>query len=101
MVDFDQPMIEVLDKWLGANSTNNDTRLMLKACDIKTYVDFRSMGKSSVAALERISNQATIKLKEVHAIRVNDILSYIAFIETSNEKLAENSTQWDISHFRK
>ena len=59
------------------------------------------MEKSSVAPLEEISNQATIKLKEVHAIRVNDILSYIAFIETSNEKLADNPTQWAISHFRK
>ena len=66
---------------------------MLKACDIKTYVDFRSMGKSSVSALEQISNQATIKLKEVHAIRVNGILSCIAFIETSDEKLADNPTQ--------
>ena len=74
---------------------------MLIKNDIKTYDDFQGMTKDSVAALDGVINRANTKLKEVHAIWLNEILSYISFIKTSDEKLEENPTQWDISVFRK
>ena len=40
MVDFDKMLTKVVDVWLGASSANNDTQLMLKANNIKTYDDF-------------------------------------------------------------
>ena len=69
--------------------------------NIKTYDNFRVMENNSVLALERSIARAPTKLKEVHAIRVNEILSNIKFIKTSNKNLADNLTQWNKSHFRK
>ena len=59
------------------------------------------MENDSVAALERHIAKASTKLKEVHAIRVIEILSYIKFIKNSDMNLVDDPTQWDKSHFRK
>ena len=77
MVDFDAPLVQVLDVWLGASSGNHKIRQMFKVCDIKTFLMFHMMEKDSVAALERIIAQAPTKLREVHSIRINKILMFI------------------------
>mmetsp|Transcript_57277 Transcript_57277/g.61950 ORF Transcript_57277/g.61950 Transcript_57277/m.61950 type:complete len:305 (-) Transcript_57277:194-1108(-) len=101
IVDFDQPLAKVLDRWLGATSATNDIRLMFKANNINTFEDFRGMGKDGVSALERIVANAPTKLKEVHVIRVNEILSFIQFLETINELVAADPLQWKKTDFRK
>ena len=77
MVDFDQLLLEVVDRWLGASSANNNVHMMLIKNNIKTYEEFHVMDKEYVAALERPIARAPTKLKEVHAIRVNKLLSFI------------------------
>ena len=53
------------------------------------------MGKDSVADMERIlPNTATDKLKEIRTIRINKILLFIQFLETIDELVADNPTQW-------
>ena len=93
MVDFDTELLKVVNVWLWGSSASNDMRLMLIANDIKTYDNFRCLTPVGVSALDRVSNRATVKLKEVHAIRVNEMLSYISFIETSDETLADDPLQ--------
>ena len=62
MVDFDAPLVQVLETWLGASSANHEICQMFKACDIKTFLMFRMMEEDSVAALERTIAQAPTKL---------------------------------------
>ena len=101
MVDFDKPLVEVLDVWLGASSANHKICLMFKVCDIKTYDMFCIMGTNTVAALERIISQTPTKLKEVHSIRIYEILSFIQFLETIDELIADYPFVWKVGDYRK
>ena len=76
MVDFDKSLLKVVNVWLGGSSPNNDIRLMLIKNDIKTYDDFQGLTQASASALDKVINRATVKLKEVHVIRINELLSY-------------------------
>ena len=67
---------------------------MLIANNIKTYEDFWVMEKDSVAVLMRTIAMAPTKLKEVHGIRVNEILSFIWFLETIDKVVADDPLQW-------
>ena len=95
MGDFDKPLTKVVDKWLGTGSASNYICMMLKVNDVKTYEDFRVIEKDSIAALERPIARAPTKLKEVPAIGLNKTISYIQFLETFNEQLADDPSQWD------
>ena len=101
MVDFDKPLTEVLDVWLGASGLSHKIRLIFKVCDIKTYLMFHIMDKDSVAAWESIVAQAPTKLREIHAIRINKILAFIRFLETIYILVADNPMLWKIEDFRK
>ena len=99
-MDFDKLLIEVLDVWLGASSTNHELRQIFKACDIKTYLMFHMMEKDSVAALERVITQAPTKLREVHSIGINEILMFIQFLETIDMVVADDPNTWKIEDYR-
>ena len=77
IVDFDAPLVQVLETWLGATNVNHKIRQMFKACDIKMFLMFRMMEEDNVAALERNIAQAPTKLREVHSIRINKKLMFI------------------------
>ena len=50
--------------------------------------------------LDRVSNRATVKLKEVHALHLEELLAYISFMETTDETIADDPLKWDTSDFR-
>ena len=52
-----------------------------------------------VSVMNRVSNRATVKLKEVHALRLEELLSYISFMETTDETIADDPSKWDTSDF--
>ena len=93
MVDFDAKLLIVVEKWLRGSSANNDIRLMLIANDYKIFDDFQCITPKMVSVMNRVSNRATIKLKEVHALRLEEVLSYISFMETTDETLADNPSK--------
>ena len=59
------------------------------------------MDKEYVAGLERPIAKAPIKLMEIHAIRVNVIVSYIWFLKTIDKSIADDPLQWKKMNFRK
>ena len=72
---------------------------MFKACDIKTFLMFRMMEEDSVAALERTIAQASTKLREVHSIRINEILMFIQFNEIIDMVIADNPFSWKTADY--
>ena len=101
MVDFDTPLVQVLDVWLGAYSTNHDIRKMFLHNNIKTYLMFRMLDKETVRALERVIAQAPTKLREGHAIRINEVLMFIQCLETIDIVVADDLFAWKIEDYRK
>ena len=63
---------------------------MFKTGDIKIYIMFRIMDKDSIATLERFVAQAPTMLREIHSIRINEILKFIQFLETTNALVADD-----------
>ena len=96
MAVFDTEMTHIVNTWLEASSTYNDTRMMLIANDIKTYNSFKSLDKEEIYALEQIkTNGAPTKLRSHHVKQVTNTREYISFLGSSGERaLANDPTKW-------
>ena len=52
-----------------------------------------------ISVMDRDSNRATVKLKEVHALRIKELLAFISFMEITDKTLADDPSKWVISAF--
>lgn len=50
--------------------------------------------------MERDSNKRTVKLKEVHALRLEELLAWIFFMVTNNAPIVDDPSKWDINDLR-
>ena len=101
MVDFDAELLIVVEKWLGGSSSNNDIRLMLIANQYKTFDNFRGITPKMITVMEREIRPGLIsKLKEVHALHLEEILDWICYMETNNATVVDNPLLWDMKDLR-
>ena len=74
---------------------------MLIANQYKTFDDFLGITPKMIAVMEREIRPGQIsKLKEVHALRLEELLEWICYMETIDETLADDPSKWVTSDLR-
>ena len=76
---------------------NAEICLMLIDNQVKTYDDFKSLNKEVVYLLDWVkTNGATTRFRNHHAMRVNDTLEWISYLEESGQTAVVDDpiTKW-------